>query len=75
MPIDRHSIDSNSLSAQLGVVMAGGWRLYEYYEQKYQEEQRRLPWYRRDRLWNIAGLVLLGLFFLLLFYLKIAQIV
>lgn len=54
--------------------MAGGWRLYEYYEQKYQEEQRRLPWYRRDNLKEIAGAVLIGLFFLLLFYLKNADI-
>jgi hypothetical protein len=54
--------------------MAGGWRLYEYYEQKYQEEQRRLPWYQRDKLGDIVGFTLIGLFFLLLFYLKIVGI-
>lgn len=74
MPIDRHSIDSNTLCDQLGVVMAGGWRFYEYSEKKYQEEQRRLPWYRRDKLKDIAGGILIGMCFLLLLYLKIANI-
>jgi len=54
--------------------MAGGWRFYEYSEKKYQEEQRRLPWYRRDKLKDIAGGILIGMCFLLLLYLKIANI-
>jgi hypothetical protein len=54
-----------------GAVMAGGWRLYEYYEQQYQEQRRKLPWHKRYNWPAIAViLVLVTLDVLAILYFK-----